>query len=293
MHQDYDKVFKENIVKAEKTVLSAICGMPNLLLQELPRAVPRTIERRGDWLKIGIDTNTAERKLYHIEFQTADDDTMPLRMLIYWSLYRELYRLPVEQFAIYLGENPPQMPTMLQEENVWFRYRIIAINTIDYELFLNAETPEAIILAILADFKKQDNFAVVGKILSVLRDKIPNKRLLQKYIFQMELLANLRDLQPLISHQITKMSINYDLSKDFRYNQGIDIGINQGIDIGINQGIDIGINQGKAEALSLTAKIIKLYTKGFDATAIAERLKTDTKTVSTAIAEYDAEDAAL
>jgi hypothetical protein len=52
----------------------------------------------------------------------------------------------------------------------------------------------------------------------------------------MELLANLRNLQPLISYQITNMSINYDLSKDFRFNQGIDLGISQGIDLGISQG---------------------------------------------------------
>jgi hypothetical protein len=136
--------------------------------------------------------------------------------------------LPVEQFAVYLGEKPLTMPSTLQDKNVWFRYSIIAINSIDYELFLASDTPEGMILAILADFKKQDNLDVIGKILLALEQKIKNKRVLQKYIFQMELLANLRDLQPLISYQITNMSINYDLSKDFRFNQGIDLGISQG-----------------------------------------------------------------
>jgi hypothetical protein len=45
MHQDYDKIFKENIKKAEQTVLRVICGIEGLAWEELPRDVPRTIER--------------------------------------------------------------------------------------------------------------------------------------------------------------------------------------------------------------------------------------------------------
>jgi hypothetical protein len=47
--------------------------------------------------------------------------------------------------------------------------------------------------------------------------------------------------------------------------------------------------EGKAEGLLLTANIIKLYTKGFDAGTIAEKLQTQIETVQTAIAEYEAE----
>jgi hypothetical protein len=41
----------------------------------------------------------------------------------------------------------------------------------------------------------------------------------------MELLANLRELQPVISKKVTEMSINYDLKKDFRYQQGMQLDI--------------------------------------------------------------------
>jgi predicted transposase/invertase (TIGR01784 family) len=289
MHQDYDKIFKENIKKAEKTVLDCICGIQGLQLEELPRDVPRTIERRGDWLKIGLDPHTNSRKLYHIEFQTANEDTMPLRMLIYWSLYRERYKLPVEQFVVYLGESPLTMPNTLQDENVWFRYSIIAINSIDYELFLSSDTPEGMILAILADFKKQDNLAVIGKILAALTEKIKNKRKLQKYIFQMELLANLRNLQPLISYQITNMSINYDLSKDFRFNQGIDLGISQGIDLGISQGIDLGISQGEHNIAKTMVRTS--LAKGLTIEFIAELLQKPITYIQTIQAEIEQEKA--
>ena len=41
--------------------------------------------------------------------------------------------------------------------------------------------------------------------------------------------------------------------------------------------------------MQLTAKIIKLYTKGFEVAAIAEKLQTEIEMVQTAIAEYEAE----
>jgi predicted transposase YdaD len=59
------------------------------------------------------------------------------------------------------------------------------------------------------------------------------------------------------------------------------------------QGISLGKAEGKAEGktegLLLTAKIIKLYTRGFETTVIAQTLSTELETVNTAIAEYEAE----
>jgi hypothetical protein len=73
------------------------------------------------------------------------------------------------------------------------------------------------------------------------------------------------------------MSIHYDVTTDIRYQQGE------------TYGITIGEAKGKAEGLHLTAKIIKLYTRGFDAVAIAEKLLTEITIVNTAIATYEAE----
>jgi hypothetical protein len=50
-----------------------------------------------------------------------------------------------------------------------------------------------------------------------------------------------------------------------------------------------GITIGEQKGLLLTAKIIKLYTKGFDAMAIAEKLETELETVQAAITEYEVE----
>jgi predicted transposase/invertase (TIGR01784 family) len=71
--------------------------------------------------------------------------------------------------------------------------------------------------------------------------------------------------------------------------QGIEQGVAQGIEQGVAQGIEQGVAQGEAHGLLLTAKIIKLHTRGFDALHIAETLEAELKTVHTAIAIYEAD----
>jgi predicted transposase/invertase (TIGR01784 family) len=59
--------------------------------------------------------------------------------------------------------------------------------------------------------------------------------------------------------------------------------------VGISLGKAEGITIGEQKGLLLTAKIIKLHTRGFDAAAIAEKLETEVATVNTAITEYEAD----
>jgi PD-(D/E)XK nuclease family transposase len=67
--------------------------------------------------------------------------------------------------------------------------------------------------------------------------------------------------------------------------EGMSLGKAEGMSLGKAEGITIGEQKG----LLLTAKIIKLYTKGFAAAAITEKLETELETVQAAIAEYEAE----
>jgi hypothetical protein len=255
-HQDYDKIFKENIAKVASSLVEKLCGISATNWENVSKAIPRTIERRTDWLKIGVDAYTGIKYLYHLEFQSANHPTMPMRMLVYRALFTERYGLPMRQFVIFLGEGECTMPDSLVMENLEFRYTVIAINTIDYEIFVNSNAPEEIILAILADFKGEDKPAIIRKILTNLKNKTKNQQKLDKFIFQLEILSNLRHLQQSVTIQIDSMSLNYDITKDVRFQQGIekgelqgiekgiDLGIEKGIDLGIEKGIDLGIEKG-------------------------------------------------
>jgi hypothetical protein len=70
---------------------------------------------------------------------------------------------------------------------------------------------------------------VIQEIIVCLKNKTKNKRKLQKLILQLEMLANLRKLQPQVIKTIEDMSLNYDIQTDLRYLQGIEQGIEQGV----------------------------------------------------------------
>ena len=240
-HQDYDKIFKETIEKIGTPILQKLLGIEAATIENVPTGIPRTIERRADFLKIGIDNATLLKTLYHLEFQSDVHLTMLQRLLVYFSLFFEKFKLPIKQYVIYLGTGNWTAETHLSMPNISFHYEVICLNTIDYELFVNSEQPEEIILAILADFKKQDKSKVIQRIIKSLKDKTKNKKKLEKLIMQLEILSNLRNLQLEITKQLSTMSINYDVTKDLRYLEGKEIGIDLGIDLGKEIGIDLGI----------------------------------------------------
>ena len=69
-HQDYDKIFKETIEKIGTPILQKLLGIEAATIENVPTGIPRTIERRADFLKIGIDNATLLKTLYHLEFQS-------------------------------------------------------------------------------------------------------------------------------------------------------------------------------------------------------------------------------
>ena len=96
------------------------------------------------------------------------------------------------------------------------------------------------------------------------KQKTKNKKKLQKFIFQLEILANLRNLQPEIINNISNMSIHYDITTDLRYQQGIEQGVAQGIEQGVAQGIEQGVAQGieQGELRKLRKMVSNLLNKG-------------------------------
>ncbi len=49
-----------------------------------------------------------------------------------------------------------------------------------------------------------------------------------KHVVQLEILSDLRNLQPLLTKTIDAMPLVYDINKDVRFNQGIEKGIEKG-----------------------------------------------------------------
>ena len=83
-----------------------------------------------------ITDNTGRRFVLHVEIQTADDLDMNARMLEYYGLLYRVYRLPIKQYVIYLGESETKMVNFIDDENIRFRYKLISFKDIDYRFFI-------------------------------------------------------------------------------------------------------------------------------------------------------------
>ena len=151
--------------------MQKLCGLQLLNVEKANATLPRTLERRADFACIGIDAKTLERILSHLEFQSKCDTKMDSRMLFYYALFYDLYRIPVRQYVIYLGSGDWTAPRGIIHGKLNFSYEVIVLNKIDYQTFVNSEEPEEIILAILADFKGKNNAKVIQQIITCLRDE--------------------------------------------------------------------------------------------------------------------------
>ena len=204
-------------------LLNKLLGITPQRLEELPDELQVTIERKPDLLK-RVMTHQGEELILHIEFQAKNDRLMPYRMLEYKALLLRKYRLPVHQLVLYLGDRPLSMADHLTGVGLSFRYTLQNIKEYDYHVLLASPIPEEVVLAILGNFNREKADQAIRKILERLQAVADDPPKLQRYIRQLTILANLRNLREEIYQQIKTMPITYDITKDFLYQEGEQIG---------------------------------------------------------------------
>ena len=243
MAQDYDKIIKENLAHLLPALIRSVLRLPVRDMQKIPFDTQVTLERRPDYLlKIKLP---GEEALLQLEFQSTPDPQMIERMLEYYSLQRRKHQLPIYQYVLYLGSRTPHIKTELIDKNIWFKYELIYLQNLDYELFLRGETPEEVILAILGNYMDTPVSEIIHSIFSKLKTLQKEGHRIEKYICQLEILADLRNLREEIINYTRTMAINYDLTKDPRFIEGIQ----QGVEQGIKQGVEQGIKKGEKQAV--------------------------------------------
>ncbi len=226
-HQDFDKLFKENLNRIIFSLTEKVFGLKIDKLEDLNLSMPRTKEKRPDFAKLA--TNGDEKYIFHLEIQTSNDREMPCRMLEYFEFFYRRHKLPVRQFVLYIGKAKLNMLSEIKVAKLQYEFDIIDIRKIDYEYFINSDKPESIILAILCDYKAQNPRAVISEILHKLENT--ENEDFQKYVFQLKILSELRSLQEELKNEVKNMpfQFKYDVEKDPFYKEGISQGISQGI----------------------------------------------------------------
>ena len=226
MAQDYDKILKENMEELILPLSDKLLDLSLGPIEELPNDLQNTLERKPDLLKRVRGDKRDASYLLHIEFQVKDETTMVDRMLLYYAMLWEKYHEPVKQYVVFIGRRKPKMPTALQSEMLNYRFTLVDIRELNYRNLLNTATqPEEAVLAILSNFKKSEADTVIPEILRKLQKLAGDERKLRRYVRQIEILANLRNLQLQVIKHTETMALTYNIETDVRYQQGIEKGI--------------------------------------------------------------------
>ena len=113
----------------------------------------------------------------------------------YKAMLMRKYRLPIYQYVIFLGKGRPKMETHLRDIGLTFEYNLLAINSVDYKIFLKSNRPEEIVLSVLANFDKETPENALKHIISRLEETTEGDLALKRYFKQLRILAQLRKLE--------------------------------------------------------------------------------------------------
>jgi len=186
----------------------------------------RIESRRAD-----IVLNVKNEYILHIELQSSYESKMNYRMLRYFLDIREISTLPIKQYLINLSKN--NMKNYIKENNIDYNFNNINIKELDCETFLNTDSPDAIVLAILCDFNNKKPIEVSKQILLKLHNLLDSKEF-RRYVLMLEELSELRELKNTIKEaEVGLMTIKWEDLPSY------EIGMEKGLYDGMQQGIEI------------------------------------------------------
>jgi len=219
----FDRIFKENIEAVIPTLITKLLHIYPISSEELPDQIQHTKERRPDVLK-KITDRDGRTFILHLEIQLSDEQDMVFRMAEYHLMVYRKYRIPVEQFVIYIGPRKPKMPIKFIADRHSFEFRLIVLSEIDYQLFLNSANPEEIIFAILGDFGDEKTENAVANIINRIHETTKSDFALKRYMVQLRVLSQIRKLEPITKKTMESISKFFKVEKDFLYIKGMEEG---------------------------------------------------------------------
>ena len=223
---------------------------------------PRIEGKRAD-LVARVKDGEGKSYILHVEIQNDNQAHFPIRMLRYYTDLALTYPdEDIKQYLLYIGKAALTIPDHIQTSGWRYCYQILDISKHNSEDFLNSANPDALVLAILCDFKGRDPHALVAEITSKLRrlhgDQLDS---LRESLVMLDILATNRDLQYLVKETTSAMFI--EIEKLGIYQLAMERGLEQGLEQGIEQG----------EQRGLQKAVTALAQRGFSLAEIARDLE--------------------
>jgi hypothetical protein len=198
--QEYDVALKVLLRGSAKRVMRELTGM--VVEQWLDVELSKVQNPRVDLLG-----ETVDKGLVHLELQSSNDVTMPLRMAEYClGVFRLFGRFP-RQVLLYVGEGPLRMDSELRGPDVWFRYRAIDIRDLDGDRLLESDEVGDNVIAILA--RLRDHRDAVRRIVARIAGLMAAER--EAALGQLLILAGLRHFEETAEREARKMPLLNDI----------------------------------------------------------------------------------
>ncbi len=198
--QEYDVALKLLLRGSARLTMLALTGttVEEWVDVELPKVQNTRVDLLG---------KTADHGLIHLELQSTNEATMPLRMAEYClGVFRRFERFP-RQVLLYVGEAPLRMESELSGPDVSFRYRAIDIRDLDGDRLLESENIGDNAIAVLA--RLRDHKDAVRRIVEKIAGLAASER--QTALAQLLILAGLRHLEEAVEWEARKMPIIIDI----------------------------------------------------------------------------------
>ena len=246
MSKRYDKVIKELLKDVMVTLITKVIGLKVVKSTAIETKLQITNEREADFI-IRVELEDGSKSLLHIEFQATNFTQMVYRELWYWVYIVRVLGIAPIQYVFYIGNEPLTMKDSISTETITYRYNLIDMRDVDCDTFLHSDKPEEVIISILCNYQKKGVKIFIREILQRIKELVPEETLRGKYIRQVEVLSQLRDLQGEVCKEAEDMALVYDLERDVRFRQGREQGLLVGEQRGEQRGERKGIIEGMLE----------------------------------------------
>ena len=218
----YDKIWRENMQAALPGIIKKVLNIQVVNSKNLPEKILLTKQREVDILQEITDKN-GHNFILHIEIQVKNEADMVYRMAEYRIMLERLYRFPVKQYVIYLGKGKSAMATSIHSEGLHYEYNLLVFKDISYKIFLSSDQPEEQLLAVLANFEGENPETVITTILQKVRHTSKGDFSENRYLQQLRILIQLRNLSKQFNHVMQTVSKFFKEEKDPLFKKGKEI----------------------------------------------------------------------
>lgn len=249
-----DIISKSLIQTLVKDMATYLLGLEIVHLEEAATERQRIELRMADVVMLA-ETAAGERFILHIEMQNSNEADMGLRMLRYYTDIALAHpELPVRQYCIYTGKEPLTMRPELRGHDWLYRYTLIDMHRLDCSRFLQQDNPDALVMALLCDFKGRDEEEILRELIERLIAMTGSQpQRLRNYLKMMETLSANRGLTDIFKTVEAKMLREIEIEKLPSYQIGLEQGLEQGVALGDQRTERKMIHQAHKAGMSVTA----------------------------------------